>query len=465
MNQFSASPAMIVSAQKPTAAQDRLRGKPLVLARSIWAALVLFTLGLLAINLPRIPDLLAQFQALCSNAQCTTGFLSPDALHTLHGLGVTGSAFAIFYFAIYDTIPLVVWVAAGLFLAWRKSDDWMALLVSLFLILFQVSVTLEGFISSSLGSGTSTQTTPVWFVLFYYFCQSLAFPVLALFPNGRFVPRWMLWPTIALMVGNSLDGFIPSNSPLGLVGFPLLLALFSCLAGAMIYRYRCGATLPERQQIKWLAFFIVLDLILNWIGPVVLSLLFPQAFVPHSLLDVLYQLVWPLTVLGIPISIGIAILRYRLWDIDSIINKALVYGLLSGILGALYAGLIIGLESLAGSITRQSSANPLVLVISTLAIAALIQPLRRRIQWIIDRRFYRRKYDAARTLAAFSTLLRNEVDLATLSEHLVAVVQETMQPTSVSLWVRPPIPAGTHQAPWRATPAGHAEQEARGEER
>jgi hypothetical protein len=279
----------------------------------------------------------------------------------------------------------------------------------------------------------------VWFVLYYFFCQSLAFPVLALFPNGRFVPRWMVWPTIALMVGNSLDGFIPSNSSLGWVGFPILPVLFTCLAGAMVYRYRRGATLPERQQIKWLAFFIVLDLVLNWIGPVALSLLFPQAFGPHSLLNALYQLVWPLTVLGIPLSIGIAILRYRLWDIDIIINRTLVYGLLTGILAVFYVGLVLGLQFLFDRVAGPTTANsPIILVASTLVIAALFRPLRHRIQTIIDRRFYRSKYDAKRTVASFSATLCGEVELKELSEQLVAVVEETMQPAHVSLWLNKP---------------------------
>jgi|SRR5579859_3479366 len=130
--------------------------------------------------------------------------------------------------------------------------------------------------------------------------------------------------------------------------------------------------------------------------------------------------------------------RSRLWDIDTIINKALVYGLLTGILGSLYAGLIIGLESLAGLITGPASQQPLVLVISTLAIAALFLPLRRRIQSLIDRRFYRRKYDAEKTLSAFSATLRNEVDLEQIREQLLAVVQEAMQPAHVSLWLRQP---------------------------
>jgi hypothetical protein len=249
----------------------------------------------------------------------------------------------------------------------------------------------------------------------------------------------MVWPTIALVVLNALSGFVPSDTPvLGAIGFLLLLALFACLAGTMIYRYWRGSTLLERQQIKWLAFGIVADLVLNWIGPVVLSLFFPQAFGTGSLGYLLYQLVWPVTTLSIPLSIGIAILRYRLWDIDSIINKTLVYGLLTGILGALYAGLILGLESLAGVIGGKTAQEPVVLVVSTLAIAALFQPVRRRIQALIDRRFYRKKYDVEKTLAAFSATLRQEVDLEQIHEQLLMVVNETMQPAHVSLWLRQP---------------------------
>jgi hypothetical protein len=123
--------------------------------------------------------------------------------------------------------------------------------------------------------------------------------------------------------------------------------------------------------------------------------------------------------------------------VDVLINKALVYSLLTGTLVAVYAGLIIGLESLVGQFTAQN-AQPPVIVISTLAIAALFQPLRRRTQHLIDRRFYRKKYDAVKTLAAFSATLRNEVDLEQLSAQLIAVVNETMQPAHVSLWLRSP---------------------------
>jgi hypothetical protein len=144
------------------------------------------------------------------------------------------------------------------------------------------------------------------------------------------------------------------------------------------------------------------------------------------------------SMLGIPVTLGIAVLRYRLWDIDVIINRTLVYSTLTGILALVYAGLIIALQALVHALTGQASENPLAIVGSTLVITALFQPLRQRTQFVIDRRFYRRKYDATRTLVAFSATLRNQVDLDQLNEQLLAVVEETLQPTHVSLWLFKP---------------------------
>ena len=139
--------------------------------------------------------------------------------------------------------------------------------------------------------------------------------------------------------------------------------------------------------------------------------------------------------LGGPIAIGIAILRYRLYEIDTLINRTLVYGVLTVMLVALYFGGIVVLQRLFVLLTGQQST--LAVVASTLLIAALFTPLRRRIQRFIDRRFYRRKYDARKTLEAFSATLRDETDLGALGENLVGIVRETMQPAHVSLWLRP----------------------------
>jgi hypothetical protein len=161
----------------------------------------------------------------------------------------------------------------------------------------------------------------------------------------------------------------------------------------------------------------------------VLSPIFPESSLPAGLQVILVSL----SMLVIPPTLAIAILRSRLWDIDVIINRALIYGALSGALALIYFGSVIGLQFVLHGLTE---GNQLALVISTLAIAALFQPLRRNIQNGIDRRFYRHKYDAARILNAFSATLRNEVDLNTLTEQLVDVVEETMEPTHVSLWLR-----------------------------
>jgi hypothetical protein len=163
--------------------------------------------------------------------------------------------------------------------------------------------------------------------------------------------------------------------------------------------------------------------------------------------------VFLVVMLAIPLSIGMAILRSRLWDIDLLINRTLVYGTLTVILALVYFGLVLGLESLVRLVTGSISEQPLILVASTLAIAALFQPLRHRLQAVIDRRFYRRKYDAVRTLEAFSATLRQEVDLEQLRQELLSVVQQTMQPEHVSLWLPPPAQDRKDQTTWNSTSA------------
>jgi len=159
--------------------------------------------------------------------------------------------------------------------------------------------------------------------------------------------------------------------------------------------------------------------------------------VTHVLVLLAINIIICLVVLLIPLAIAISILRYRLWEIDALVSKVLVYGVLTALLAGVYAGLVIGLQALVSNLTGQAS-QPLVTVVSTLVIAVLVLPVRRRIQAIIDRRFYRRKYDAEQTLAAFSAALGKEVNLTQLSEQVLAVVRGTMQPTHVSLWLLPP---------------------------
>jgi hypothetical protein len=185
----------------------------------------------------------------------------------------------------------------------------------------------------------------------------------------------------------------------------------------------------ERQQIKWFAYATVV-----LVGGAVLAFTVSEA----TGLRWLGELGLVLTMVGLaglPLAIGIAVLRYRLYNIDRIINRTLVYGSLTTMLLAVYFGGIVVLQRLFVLLTGERST--LAVVASTLVIAALFTPLRRRIQGFIDRRFYRRKYDTRKTLEAFSAQLRNETDLGALSDDLVEVVRETMQPAHVSLWLRP----------------------------
>jgi hypothetical protein len=277
--------------------------------------------------------------------------------------------------------------------------------------------------------------------------------VFLLFPNGRLPSRrwrpvvWLELVAIVCLVAFAFEpgrlgnlGLVRVSNPLGIQGAAALLGTLSwvgfymtlavAVAGgiSLVVRFR-RARGVERQQIKWLAFSGVVFCAVFAAGPFLWSL--PQSPATAWIWSVLF-LAGAST---IPVAVGIAILRYRLYDIDVIINRTLVYGSLTVILALVYLGGVVALQGAFRTFTGQEST--LAVVASTLAIAALFNPLRRRIQGFIDRRFYRRKYDATKTLAAFSAKLRDETNLDALNAELMGVIRETMQPAHVSLWLRP----------------------------
>jgi hypothetical protein len=204
------------------------------------------------------------------------------------------------------------------------------------------------------------------------------------------------------------------------------------VAAASVVISRRNARGVERQQIKWLLYAGAIWFVGNILRTLVFSLLIEVqwgVWVGYLLVGV--------GGLGGPIAIGIAILRYRLYEIDTLINRTLVYGALTAALVAVYFGGVATTQAIFRALTGQEEQPQLAIVVSTLIIAALFNPLRRRIQAFIDRRFYRRKYDARKTLEAFSATLRDETDLNALNNELVGVVRDTMQPSHVSLWLRP----------------------------
>ena len=280
------------------------------------------------------------------------------------------------------------------------------------------------------------------------------------FPDGRFLSprwRWVAWvamlalalcviPSAVYLWGAIQSGQSPqhlytvlnsSNPPALLaavigVGFPLLELCVLLAVISLVLRFLRSAG-TQRQQIKWFAYASAL-LALTLGFDVAQSLLLDSQL--DILSGVLLGVAFPLLVM----AIGIAILRYQLWDIDVIINRTLVYGSLTAILAAVYFGCVVAVQALGQALTGDRSLPPVAVVISTLLVAALFTPARRRLQRFIDRRFYRRKYDAAKTLARFSAALRNEVDLQQLREQLITVVDDTMHPAHVSLWLHDGAP-------------------------
>jgi hypothetical protein len=277
--------------------------------------------------------------------------------------------------------------------------------------------------------------------------------LLLLFPDGRLPNRkwrplaWLcgaemvLLSVVVLLTPGPLLGLGGARNPFGLEGLPwvanaqwvLVPLLPVCIlvsALSLVLRYqRSGGEV--RQQIKWVAFAASL-MSLAFLSVVVSSLVLPEELAPALL-----QYVTILSVAGVPTAIGFAVLRYRLYDIDVVINRALVYGSLTITLALVYFGGVTTTQTVFRVLTSQQEQPQLAVVVSTLAIAALFNPLRRRVQSFIDRRFYRKKYDAAKTLEAFSARLRDETDLERLGEHLTGAVGEAMQPAYISLWLRP----------------------------
>ena len=281
--------------------------------------------------------------------------------------------------------------------------------------------------------------------------------LLLLFPNGRLSsPRWrpVGWCAalgVISFVGGSalnpgpLEEFPRITNPYGvdslilgavtIVGAILASASMVASAVSLIVRMRWAGRV-ERQQIKWLAYG----------GAVVVGAVFVSSVIATIWSENLGISLIIISLLGVPIFTGVAILRYRLYDIDIIINRTLVYGSLTLMLALVYFGGVTVTQAIFRNITGQEELPQLVVVASTLVIAALFTPLRQRIQGFIDRRFYRSKYDARKTLEAFSVKLREETDLEALNDELMGVVTETMQPAHVSLWLRPD-PAPQRQQP------------------
>ena len=364
-------------------------------------------------------------------------------------------------------LPFLAFPVVGVLIASRRPENpigWICLTAGLFWMFIVMGDPLTAYSLATTGSAPG----PVMLDALTLWSWALPLGLLGtfmimLFPNGRLPSR--RWRPLAFLSGAAIllasvaltlePGPLPHRggvrNPLGIEGHPwvqsvgaacILLLALCILASAvsLIWRYR-HSDRETRQQIKWLAFAA------SFMGVAYLSALVGGIFfVPEYLFaegeaPIWISLVFTTVLIsfaGIPTAIGFAVLKYRLYDIDIIINRALVYGSLTVSLALIYFGGVLSTQAVFRAITGQEQQPQLAVVVSTLAIAALFGPLRRRIQEVIDRRFYRRKYDAALIMTAYGTRLRDEVDLQTLSDDLLGVVRETVQPAHASLWLRSP---------------------------
>lgn len=394
--------------------------------RVVWVTVAVLTAGVFVSGMPAE---FARLQTTCDNDVSCAWLprLTAESARQLGELGLSPDFFAAYFVAVEVAFTLTSF-AVGAVILWRRPDDRVALLASLMLLTFGAAF----FVPYPV-----LDLSPIWKLLaatVSFIGSALLVLFLYVFPDGRFAPRWTRWFAALWIVG-----FVPINfsydSAVFLFDYTLVttfyaVGFFGVTAYAQVYRYRRVSDPAQRRQTRWVVFGIVTALG-GMCALVVLDLIFPGG-VAASLLGSTALFLFAFL---IPISIGIAILRYRLFDIDVIINRTLVYGSLSAMLVAVYVGSVVSLQYVLRPLTGEGS--QLSIVASTLVIAALFNPLRHRIQNTIDRRFYRKKYDAARTLDRFGERLREETDLDTLKGDLVSVVRATMQPEHVSLWLKP----------------------------
>jgi hypothetical protein len=405
-------------------------------ARLLWYSLAMLGVYLILSFSPLHLDQLAGAAPQSTNSLLQIYSLSPAEVETLKGAGFSPRLYAWLVLVLELTWVLVFLLPATIIIL-RRPGERMALFAAFALL-------LQGMFTTPL-IFTTLAYHPVWRIpvaILAGLGLASLISLLYLFPDGRFVPAWTrsLAGLAYLLAPATTMGFVfnPDLSyhssalitilPLGVLNFGGMLS--------QVYRYRRVSLPHQRQQTKW----VMLSILLMSIGillVVVMILVFLSDIRSNANRLLFLALSLPLNVLAvalIPLSISFAVLRYRLWDIDLIIRRTLVYSLLSASLAMVYLSSVLLLQTLVSSFLDLS--QPVVTVTSTLAVAALFTPLRRRIQRLIDRRFYRQKYDADQVLARFNMAVRDEVDLDQLREHILQGVEETVQPTQAWLWLR-----------------------------
>jgi hypothetical protein len=393
--------------------------------RWIWAVTFLLVLAVWVAAIP------ARFQELRADSY---GF----------GPALAGMGLSIQFFSAYatglDATVMLAFILIGSLVFWRNHDDRPAILFSLALILMPVILIPL--------SPSIYKIHPAWripILLIRSIAGVVTINLFYIFPNGRFIPGWTRWLAVislafgVMLVLPGIDppaDFADLRGPLDFILIAILLAWLGSGAVAQVFRYRYVSTQVEKQQTKW----VVLGFAGVFLSFAIVFL--PLLFLPSLRLSGNSRLIYflwvipttPISLFFIPLSITVSILRYRLWDIDFLLRRTLAYTLLTSILAIVYFDGVVLLQ-LAFRLFWQETTQAAI-VISTLTIAVLFTPLRRRIHAGIDRRFYRRQYSVERTMNAFSDSLCDEVDVDQLVAQITGVVDETMQPVHVSIWLK-----------------------------
>lgn len=416
-----------------------LRGVQLIAARLVWLALALAVATIFAAGMPAE---LALLRKTCSGANtvCMAAQLTPSGAHAIRSLTLTPAGYATILVAL-DIISVSCWCLVALALFLRRSSDRMAIFSALTLITFGAG-------RFPMAPSALLLAHPQWALAIdgVRFLGSACLSIFVfVFPGGHFAPWWTRWVALVWITPQLGEFFLPgtrfdltrASPPFQLAGF---LGFVASAVFAQIYRYQHVSTPLQQRQTRWVVFGVSISLAGYLVLAFVLPVFAPSVTQSGTAANVTTLLASILVMLPIPLSIGIAILRAQLFDIDTLINRTLVYGTLTAILALLYTGSVVALQAM---LDRFIPGSQLAVVASTLGAIALFQPLRLRIQYTIDRGFYRRKYDAAKTLAAFSATLRSELDIDQLRMHLLAAVRNTMHPAHASLWLLPTNPLET----------------------